>query len=99
MSLAGSLLRDLGRALRLAQLRERFILLAHGAGDHEEPEQSWSVEQVLGPQGIPNRVDDWGPDWRHDWVTWRKMLPHFLEELLPARDVADEDDAGADIEG
>ena len=83
----------------LAQLRERFILLAHGAGDHEEPEQSWSVERVLGPQGIPNRVDDWGPDWRHDWVTWRKMLPQFLDELLPAREGADEGDASADSEG
>ena len=66
-------------------LRKRFILLAHGLGDYEEPDQSWSVERVLGPKGIPNRVDEWDKDWRHDWVTWRKMLPQFLGELLPAR--------------
>ncbi|MFT4844251.1 MAG: esterase/lipase superfamily enzyme [Planctomycetota bacterium] len=75
----------------LEMLRERFVLLAHGEGAHEEPAQSWSVEKVLGPKGIPNRVDAWNKDWRHDWVTWRKMLPQFLGELLPPRadDAAD----------
>jgi len=68
----------------LDALRERFILLAHGQGAHEEPQQSWNVERVLGPKGIPNRVDEWGEEWRHDWVTWREMLPQFLGEFLPA---------------
>lgn len=66
-------------------LKQRFILLAHGTGDYEDPDQSWKVERVLGPKGIPNRVDAWSKDWRHDWVTWRKMLPQFLGELLPAK--------------
>jgi esterase/lipase superfamily enzyme len=39
------------------------------------------VAQVLGDQGIPNRVDDWGPDYPHDWATWRHMLPKYLEEV------------------
>ena len=68
----------------LDKLRERFILLAHGQGEFEEPQQSWNVERVLGPKGVPNRGDAWGEEWRHDWVTWRKMLPQFLSELLPA---------------
>ena len=51
----------------------------------EEPEQSWRVERVLGPKGIPNRVDAWDEEWRHDWVTWREMLPQFLAEFLPAK--------------
>lgn len=72
-----------GKHLEL--LRQRFILLAHGQGDYEDPEQSWRVERVLGPKGIPNRVDAWDKTWRHDWVTWRKMLPQFLGELLPAK--------------
>ena len=72
-----------GRHLEL--LRQRFVLLAHGTGDYEDPDQSWKVERVLGPKGIPNRVDAWGKDWRHDWVTWRRMLPQFLGERLPAR--------------
>ncbi len=75
-----------GKHLEL--LRQRFILLAHGQGDYEDPEQSWKVERVLGPKGIPNRVDAWDKSWRHDWVTWRKMLPQFLGEFLPQRQAA-----------
>lgn len=64
-------------------LRQRHILLAHGQGAYEDPDQSWKVERVLGPKGIPNRVDAWDKTWRHDWVTWREMLPQFLGEFLP----------------
>ncbi|MBK8097651.1 MAG: hypothetical protein IPK26_11125 [Planctomycetes bacterium] len=67
----------------LLQLRKRLILLAHGTGDYEDPDQSWKVERVLGPKRVPNRVEAWSKEWRHDWVTWRKMLPQFLGELLP----------------
>ena len=72
-----------GKQLEL--LKQRHILLAHGQGDYEDPEQSWKVERVLGPKGIPNRVDAWDRSWRHDWVTWRKMLPQFLGEFLPQK--------------
>jgi len=37
---------------------------------------------ALGAKGVPNRVDPWGTQWRHDWVTWRKMLPQYLEEFV-----------------
>ncbi len=70
---------------QLDLLKQRFVLLAHGLGDFEDPDQSWKVERALGPKGIPNRVDEWGKEWRHDWVTWRKMLPQFLGEFLPAK--------------
>lgn len=75
-----------GKHLEL--LQQRHILLAHGQGDYEDPEQSWKVERVLGPKGIPNRVDAWDKTWRHDWVTWRKMLPQFLAEFLPPKAAA-----------
>jgi esterase/lipase superfamily enzyme len=67
---------------QLAALRRRFVLLTHGEGAHESPEESWNVAHVLGNRGVPNRVDSWGTDWRHDWVTWRKMLPQYLGELV-----------------
>lgn len=67
---------------RLARLRSRFTLLAHGEGRYEDPAQSWRVADVLGARGVPNRVDSWGPEWDHDWVTWRAMLPRYLEEFL-----------------
>jgi esterase/lipase superfamily enzyme len=34
---------------------------------------------VLGAKGVPNYVDLWGPEWHHDWVTWREMLPKYLD--------------------
>jgi esterase/lipase superfamily enzyme len=65
----------------LHALRGRFFLLATGSGDYEAPWESWTVARALGSRGVPNRVDNWGPDWRHDWVTWREMLPKYLDEL------------------
>ena len=61
-------------------LRTRFILLASGEGRAEDIGESWAMAKALGAQGVPNRVDSWGPEWPHDWVTWRRMLPQYLEE-------------------
>ncbi|MEM6791309.1 MAG: alpha/beta hydrolase-fold protein [Myxococcota bacterium] len=66
-------------------LRRRFVLLACGGGRWEDPEQSWRMAHVLGAQGVPNRVDPWGPEWDHDWPTWRRMLPQYLDELTGGR--------------
>lgn len=65
----------------LERLRQRFMLLAYGEGRWESPEEAWGFERILGAKGIPNRVDVWGPEWDHDWVTWRRMLPLYLDEL------------------
>jgi esterase/lipase superfamily enzyme len=65
----------------LDHLRTRFAVLATGSGAWEAPEESWEMAHVLGGRGVPNRVDDWGPAWEHDWHTWRRMLPQYLEEL------------------
>jgi esterase/lipase superfamily enzyme len=65
----------------LDALRRRFVLLAHGTGRWEAPGEAWMVADLLGSKGIPNRVDEWGAEWDHDWVTWRRMLPQYLDEL------------------
>ena len=67
----------------LLRLRERFILLAHGTGRWEDPKESWDVARCLGARQVPNRVEEWGDEWDHDWPTWRRMLPQFLDELIP----------------
>ena len=67
----------------LDQLRRRFILMAYGEGRWENPDEAWRMAEVLGAKGVPNRVDAWGKEWDHDWITWRKMLPHYLNELVP----------------
>lgn len=65
----------------LAKLRTRFVLLPSGEGTAENIGESWRVAHLLGEKGVPNRVDSWGPDWPHDWPTWRKMLPQYLDEI------------------
>jgi len=66
----------------LQLLRRRLVLLPTGSGRYEDVGQSWRLAQVLGARAIPNRVDDWGPGWHHDWVTWREMLPKYLAESI-----------------
>ena len=73
---------QIGESAHLSKLRSRFVLLAHGKGKWEDPEESWRVANVLGGKGIPNRVDEWGEEWNHDWPTWRNMLPKYVEELV-----------------
>jgi esterase/lipase superfamily enzyme len=70
------------RGEHLRRLRTRFVLLAHGRGKWEDPDQSWKTADVLGARGIPNRVDAWGAEWNHDWPTWRAMLPKYLGEFV-----------------
>ena len=65
----------------LDRLRERFVVLACGSGRWENVDESWRMADVLGAKGIPNRVDQWGTEWDHDWPTWREMLPLYLDDL------------------
>ncbi len=65
----------------LDRLRSRFIVLACAGGRWEDPGESWRMADVLGAKGIPNRVDQWGWEWDHDWPTWRAMLPLYLDDL------------------
>ncbi|MBX3272243.1 MAG: hypothetical protein KF729_18405 [Sandaracinaceae bacterium] len=72
-----------GRHLEV--LRTRHIHFASGAGRAENMGETWAMADILGKQGIPNRVDPWGPDWHHDWPTWREMLPKYLDEWTKGR--------------
>jgi esterase/lipase superfamily enzyme len=65
-------------------LRTRFILIPSGEGRAEDIGESWRLANLLGKKGIPNRVDSWGPEWHHDWPTWRAMLPKYLDEWTRA---------------
>jgi esterase/lipase superfamily enzyme len=66
---------------QLDLLRQRRVILASGEGAWEDIGESWALAEALGAKGIPNRVDSWGSDWEHDWPTWLRMLPHYLDEL------------------
>lgn len=66
---------------QLDRLQQRFVVLAAGEGDWEDVGESWRAAHVLGASGVPNRVDPWGPDWPHEWPTWQRMLPQYLDQL------------------
>jgi esterase/lipase superfamily enzyme len=66
---------------QLDRLRTRMAILASGEGDWEDVGSSWQMADALGAKSVPNRVDNWGPQWSHDWHTWRRMLPQYLDEL------------------
>jgi esterase/lipase superfamily enzyme len=68
---------------QLDLLRQRFAILASGQGAWEDVGESWYAGDVLGKKGVPNRVDAWGPEWPHEWPTWRQMLPQYLDEVVP----------------
>jgi esterase/lipase superfamily enzyme len=68
---------------QLDRLRQRRAVLAAGEGAWEDIGESWAMAGALGDKGIPNRVDNWGPAWIHDWPTWHRMLPQYLRELTP----------------
>jgi len=72
---------NLDDGAHLDTLRSRFAMMAFGQGRWEDPGESWRLAHVLGSKGIPNRVDPWGPEFDHDWPTWRVMLPRYLEEF------------------
>jgi esterase/lipase superfamily enzyme len=58
--------------------RSPHIHILSGSGDHEDPDASRRMAGILYDKNIFYELDIWGPDMRHDWPTWRAMLPHYL---------------------
>jgi len=50
-----------------------------GSGDYEDPEANRRFSQVLWSKGIWHDLDIWGADIKHDWSTWRQMLPYIID--------------------
>lgn len=74
-------LRDLGGE-RLDLLRNAVSLnIVTGQGQWEHPELSTDFSRFLDSKGIPHNLDLWGHDTPHDWPSWRKMLPYYIERL------------------
>lgn len=63
-------------------LRDRCrIIIVTGQGAYEAPGESQRLSEMLGRKGIPHVLDLWGHDVDHDWPWWRKMLPHYVDNL------------------
>jgi esterase/lipase superfamily enzyme len=63
----------------LEKIRKGNIVIATGEGDYEDPKASRRFSEVLHTKSIPHSLEVWGKDMKHDWPTWRKMLPYFIE--------------------
>ncbi|MEP6595743.1 MAG: alpha/beta hydrolase-fold protein [Ginsengibacter sp.] len=64
----------------LTQIRKsNHIHILSGNGDYEDPEASKRFAGVLYDKGITYELDIWGQDMKHDWPTWRAMLPYYIE--------------------
>ena len=63
----------------LEQIRRGKIILATGSGNHEDPEANRRFSAVLHSKSIPHDLEVWAEDIHHDWPTWRKMLPYFID--------------------
>jgi esterase/lipase superfamily enzyme len=56
------------------------IHLMSGSGAYEDPGASRNLSGILASKGINHHLDIWGEDIRHDWPTWRAMLPYVVEQ-------------------
>ena len=71
---------NLGDHAILEQIRKSpNIHLLSGSGPYEAPDAAREMACILYNKGINYELSVWGEEWRHDWPTWRAMLPHFLE--------------------
>ena len=59
--------------------RSNHIHILTGSGDYEDPNASRNFSGILNNKGIQHELDIWGEEWKHDWPTWRAMLPAYLE--------------------
>jgi esterase/lipase superfamily enzyme len=67
---------------QLTALRRRFVQIATGEGDFEQPAQSRQLAQMLAARGVPNHLDLWGGRYTHSWATWREMLLKYAARSL-----------------
>ena len=58
------------------------IHILTGQGSYEAPGQSKKLSGLLWDKGIWHNLDLWGYDMPHDWPTWRRMLPLYLDRAF-----------------
>lgn len=75
--------KNLNDDYHLPRLRQAdSIVIVTGQGAFESPDRSREFSALLHSKGIPHLLEVWGHDVNHDWVWWRKMLPHYLGRFV-----------------
>jgi esterase/lipase superfamily enzyme len=62
--------------------RDARVVIVTGQGEYEAPDRSRELSALLASKGVPHELDVWGHDVRHDWPSWRRMLPYHLDRLV-----------------
>ena len=63
----------------IAQInKSHHVHILTGSGSYEDPRAGGEFAKLLYEKGIWYDFDNWGPNYPHDWPTWRAMLPHYI---------------------
>jgi esterase/lipase superfamily enzyme len=60
--------------------RSSHIHILTGSGPYEDPNAAREFAGVLYNKGINYELSVWGEEWKHDWPTWRAMLPAWIDQ-------------------
>lgn len=58
--------------------RSNHIHILTGSGSFEDPRAGGEFAKILYDKGISYDFDNWGENYKHDWPTWRDMLPNVF---------------------
>ncbi|HMR82104.1 MAG TPA: alpha/beta hydrolase-fold protein [Niabella sp.] len=58
--------------------RSHHIHILTGSGAYEDPRAGGEFAQTLFNKAINYDFQNWGENYKHDWPTWRDMLPDVL---------------------
>ena len=61
---------------------KKHIYLLSGSSENEHPENSEHLSQILNEKQIQNKLEIWGPEWEHNYNTWKRMLSNVLTNYL-----------------
>lgn len=64
--------------------RSADIIICTGLGDWEQDglPSYYTLKEAFEEKQIPALFDEWGEDVFHDWIWWRRQMPHYLGKLL-----------------
>lgn len=66
----------------LEQIRKsNHLHILSGSGAYEDPQAARQLAGILHGKSIQYNLNIWGPEWTHDWPTWRAMLPNDLHSV------------------
>lgn len=58
------------------------IYITTGQGSYENPDASRNLSNILNSKNIQHELDIWGYDIPHDWPSWCRMLPYYIDQKL-----------------